>query len=907
LEFSATADPEPDWGFSVQLSATVQDSPPAITLHWEPDQFGSLGYTVYRKSKTAASWGTPIASLAGSALNYTDTSVAVGPTYEYQVINQRSVGAFETNTTLNSLAFGYIYSGINADLIENRGTMVLLVATNATASLTTELARLESDLIGDGWQVIRHDVSANDTPAHCRSLVIADYNANPGTVNGVFLFGHVPILQSGMVNYDGHGARPMPADGYYADMDGNWSGSPSFLPSDLELMIGRVDLADMPGAGAPTPWPNETELLRNYLNKDHAWRFKQFQVPRRALIGDRFGTFEGETRATSGYRNFEPFVGPGNIELADTSDAATPDQRWISLLTTHSYLWTYGNGGGQDTSISELGLHGQYNDVWSTDMRVNDPHAVFFMLEGSHFGNWDHTDDVLRAVLATPTMGLIACTISGRPEWYCHHVGLGEPIGYGARVSMNNSTLYQDTTNEFARAVYVDLMGDPSLRIDQVAPPGNLGAGVNGGVVTLSWSPSTDGVAGYHVYRSSSTRGPFTRLTSSLVNSTFFNDTTAPVGDSTYMVRAVTLQSNPSGSYFNPSQGAFVTATVSSSGDTNNSGSFVLNPGTYNGLFYESDQIRQSSAGSFSVTVNPKASYSGRLQLDNRRYSFSGKVSSTGQATNSVTRGRQTPLTVQISLGTGDETNRIFGTISDGTWVANLSGDQTQFSNRGNPCPWAGNYTLLIPGIADNPSQPAGDSFATVRVAANGQATAAITLADNTKASQSAMIATDGSWPVYAALGANQGSLVGWLIFADRTSHDISGVLNWMKPASARSRYYPGGFGLETVATGSHYQAPSRTDRILNLDNATLTFSGGNLASDFAAQIAIGAGSRVTSSDTNGLKMSFSVSNGRFAGSVKNPTTSKPMPFNGVVLQKSTSGGGFLLGTNQTIRVDLGP
>src|SRR6266850_1240467 len=253
---------EPDWGFCVQLSATVQTSPPQITLQWEPDEFGSDGYTVYRKSKTATSWGNPIATLPGSALTYTDTTVTVGATYEYQVLNQRSGGA---------LAYGYIYSGINAGLIEDRGTMVLLVATNATSGLGSELARLESDLIGDGWQVIRHDVSSNDTPAHCRSLVISDYNANPGSVNAVFLFGHVPILQSGMVNYDGHGARPMAADGYYGDVDGDWSSSPSFLPSDLELMVGRADLTDLPGAAITNGWPNETELLRNYVNKDHKW------------------------------------------------------------------------------------------------------------------------------------------------------------------------------------------------------------------------------------------------------------------------------------------------------------------------------------------------------------------------------------------------------------------------------------------------------------------------------------------------------------------------------------------------------------------------------------------------------------------------------------------------------------
>src|SRR5436190_9877595 len=132
VSFNIHAAPEPDWGFSVQLSAVVQASPPHITLQWEPDEFGAVSYTIYRKSKTSNSWGNPIASLPGSALNYTDTAVGVGSTYEYQVIEQRSGAG-------GALAYGYIYSGINADLIDNRGTIVLLVATNSTASLGTEL------------------------------------------------------------------------------------------------------------------------------------------------------------------------------------------------------------------------------------------------------------------------------------------------------------------------------------------------------------------------------------------------------------------------------------------------------------------------------------------------------------------------------------------------------------------------------------------------------------------------------------------------------------------------------------------------------------------------------------------------------------------------------------------------
>jgi hypothetical protein len=213
--------------------------------------------------------------------------------------------------------------------------------------------------------------------------------------------------------------------------------------------------------------------------------------------------------------------------------------------------------------MSAMGNHGQYFDVWSTDLVQQDAKAVFFMLEGSWMGNWDHTDDLLRSVLAVPTMGLACCCIAGHPHAYYHHMGLGEPIGYGVRLTMNNSTLYRNQSNEFARAIYIELLGDPTLRLDQIAPPANLSASASGSSVTLNWSPSADSVVGYHVYRATSLNGPFTRLTASLTSSTSFNDTSVPPGSYTYMVRAVALQINPSGSYYNPSQGVFVNTSVS--------------------------------------------------------------------------------------------------------------------------------------------------------------------------------------------------------------------------------------------------------------------------------------------------------------------------------------------------------
>jgi hypothetical protein len=215
--------------------------------------------------------------------------------------------------------------------------------------------------------------------------------------------------------------------------------------------------------------------------------------------------------------------------------------------------------------MSAMGVHGQYYDAWSTDIVGQDAKAVFFMIEGSWMGNWDHTDNFMRSVLATPSMGLTCCCIAGHPHAYYHHMGLGEPIGYGIRLSMNNSTLYRSQSNDFARAIYIELLGDPTLRLEPIAPPSNLSAAANGNGVVLNWAPSTDSVAGYHVYRATSPTGPFTRVTGSLISGTSFTDLNVPAGSYTYMIRAVALQTNPSGSYYNPSQGVFASVSVSAS------------------------------------------------------------------------------------------------------------------------------------------------------------------------------------------------------------------------------------------------------------------------------------------------------------------------------------------------------
>ncbi len=568
---------EATWNYAVQVTASVQASPAKITLNWTQDSSSTpSSYTVYRKAAGATGWGSGT-SLPGSALTYTDTNVTAGTAYEYQIV--RAASGYS--------AYGYIQAGVDVALVENRGKLLLVVDNTHAAALATELTRLQNDLRGDGWTVVRIDVSRTATPASVKSQIKSAYSADPANVKSVFLFGHVPVPYSGLLSPDGHPDHhgAWPADVYYGDMDGNWTDSTvnytqsqntdkvdaaritnkpgdgkfdqTTLPSAVELQVGRVDLSNMPGLTAwnsPATFPSELELLRQYLNKDHNFRHRKMNVQRRAIVGDYFGVRNGEAFAASGYRAAAPLVGSDKITNLNVQHN---DQRgvWVPALAATDYLLAYGCGAGSYRTIAGLGNVGQYKDTNTVEMVSNDIHGVFNMLFGSWLGDWDHEDSALRAPLATKTNGLVAVW-SGRPHWFIHPLGLGETIGAAARMTQNNTDQYRNQQNNAKNQIHVALMGDPTLRLHPVAPPASVGGTVSGSNVTLTWAPSPDAVMGYHVYRAASDTAAFTRLTNSVVTGSSYVDAGAPSG-AVYMVRAIKREVSPSGSYINGSQGLF--------------------------------------------------------------------------------------------------------------------------------------------------------------------------------------------------------------------------------------------------------------------------------------------------------------------------------------------------------------
>lgn len=507
----------------VQITAQTQVKPPAITIHWSTVTKVKQ-CTVHRRAEGAGRW-TQIAAPDSAATSITDTNVRAGVRYEYKILCER-----DENT-----AFGYVFAAIEAPLVDTRGKIVLLVDDTMAAPLKPELDRLIEDLTGDGWTVLRHDVPRTATPSQVKAVIKADYTDDPAGVKSVFILGHLPMFMSASINPDGHNKRPWPADAYYAGLVGNeWTdGQMTKAATPFELAVGRVDMSDLP-AFAPL---TEIDLMKRYLDKDHNYRHKLFAVQQKAIVDDNFHSYAGGP-ARVGWYSFVPIVGTGNVTAAKWADAVpTP------------YLWAYGCGPGSYTSCGGV--------VTTQQLTTVDP-AVFTFLFGSYFGQWDEKDVLLRAELATPKYGL-TCAWGDWPDWYIHHMALGETIGFSALQSENNG--YTPGRSKYAGgkscALQFGLMGDPTLRAFMIAPPGELKATVGRERrVDLSWAASAEKVLGYHVYRASKPSGPYTRLTEKVTSKLQFRDARPLSGPNYYMVRAIALQVTPSGSFYNASQGS---------------------------------------------------------------------------------------------------------------------------------------------------------------------------------------------------------------------------------------------------------------------------------------------------------------------------------------------------------------
>lgn len=523
----------------IDVDAVVTNSPsPQVTFTWD-SQADWATIEIARREMgtrgTASPWDVR-ATISHPNITFTDT-VEPGVVHEYRLRRPYNE-AYSPYREVSS----FVAVALDAPLVDDRGGVLLVVDNTLAEKLATELAQLEMDLAGDGWTVERLDFSRHGSaqPSDLRAAVSNAWAASNGNLKSLYLFGHLPVVKSGFINPDGHGSRPHAADGYYADADGEWTDvgtytgtsenlpgdgiyDPSLFPGALELMPGRVDFANMPSYRK-----HETEYLRDYIHKSHAFRHGQrTEVSRRGLWRSDYLWPE---------RNWiKPLFGTENI----TNVAFQPE------LSTNAYLFAIDSGvpGGANPNYTAM------------------PNKLVFGINfASYKQEWDRADNEMRGLLAQPDWGL-TCAWGARPSWFFHHMGAGLTAGYSAMRSMDNTSSDYMPCGDYSgllRYVHSAMMGDPTLRLHPVAPPEAVAVSKDGDAAVLTWSASPDAaLLGYHVYASTNRLGPYERLTAEPIESLCYTNASPPAAEHWYQVRTVKREATPAAVYTNASQGVF--------------------------------------------------------------------------------------------------------------------------------------------------------------------------------------------------------------------------------------------------------------------------------------------------------------------------------------------------------------
>ncbi|MGV3772053.1 MAG: hypothetical protein ACO1QB_04065 [Verrucomicrobiales bacterium] len=588
----------------------------SIHLQWSPPPAGWEGdkVTIFKKLFSDSHWSTIIGQYSTNfPTSLIDTNITLGSLYEYKVL-------YTTNDLGDDFAvgLGLISGGLKLAPVHSRGKLLILTDSSQRAEISNELSTLKNSFASDGWTVVEREIERGrswvesgykDQVLQVKSIIKAENSIPSEPVKQLFLVGNIVVPYSGGYwapdghnnsSFGGDHSGAWPTDLYFVDMlTDDWGDaisdtSPDFssndnLPGDgkwdltgipqstnnypaLKFPVGRVDLRGM------TVFTNETEtsLLKKYLVKDQNFRKKinntvyarnaalQTAIP----ITDATNSF---ARTMYGLFGQPPLVVTG-MEIED-------------YLATNAVLWANVAGAGN--------FHGfeMYYQPVSQDL-VNPFKTVFLTSFGSWFGDWNNdsfNDIFLKAPLSgTDTLiniwyGSDGGVASGMAM---QSMGFGETVGNSFTRSISGRHLYMwdglASGNYYDVPIYVSILGDPTLRLHVLAPPSNLNVAITNTTATITWSASPDQGTldtneGYFVYRSSSTKGPFTLLNSTPLTGTSYA-TTVDASKPFYMVRLCKLESNTgTGSYYNLSEGWFNNMRLSDSVLLTNNSIFQFN------------------------------------------------------------------------------------------------------------------------------------------------------------------------------------------------------------------------------------------------------------------------------------------------------------------------------------------
>ncbi|MEO8429038.1 MAG: VCBS repeat-containing protein [Verrucomicrobiota bacterium] len=483
--------------------------------------------------------------------------------------------------------------------------------TDALATFQKDLVgdgwRVTAVRLGNSSNPVRHDdINWGSNPQRIQTVKDEIAARKASDTACIIIIGHLAIPYSGTTGVDGHNDVPLnrpdhqgawPADMYYGDLQswpdtdqnlhtnidfpdnstflGDKKFDPNFFgrycdptdplcpPAKLEYAVGRIDFARLPQLGTDTianhPTGAEIDLLVKYFTKNHKyrWRLAPFPLNERGVV---YGTFSYNQQLVAlnhvtdesntilyenAVRNCWRFYGsgPGKLMCGDPYFQNSESSTWGFLAGPGAY-----DGISMEAGGGGIGPDWEHRSSQLANYSIQPP-VAFYVFLGSYFGDWNIGTNFMRATLAQPNYPL-AVMWTRYAQWRFAQMALGEHLGTGLTNMVNEPVALGESMAADQRRELI-ILGDPTLRLDTLAPPTGVTKIISGSQATLNWNSVTN--FAYYIYKGTDTlAGPFNTLLA--INPARPYTRSHQAGD-VYMVRAVQIKATGSGSYYNISQG----------------------------------------------------------------------------------------------------------------------------------------------------------------------------------------------------------------------------------------------------------------------------------------------------------------------------------------------------------------
>lgn len=361
--------------------------------------------------------------------------------------------------------------------------------------------------------------------------------------------------------------------------------------------------------------------------------------------------------------------------------------------------------------------------------------------------------------------------------------------------------------------------------------------------------------------------------------------------------------------------------------------------GSYNGLITPTGAAApggnaNNASGLFTATVSKTGSFTAKLLIGGTTISVKGVFANNGEArfspsnatTLAVASKGKTPVQFgNLELVIDQPSAKITGTLGTASTV---DADRAAFDGKTSLVDAAflankGKFTTVLPSEAQpvltTALFPQGDGVGTITVSKTGKVSLVGKLADGSAIKAAATISKDYTFPLFAALYKNKGSLAGnvTMSLADIANANADSDLSaddmlWLRPADAKQKHYPAGWpdGVQVDLLAASFRAAQKGDATsafpgLGADdlvngNADVQFADGKLSSMIDVSVNIAVNNKVTNAPATdkSFKVSFSPTNGTVGGTFTHSDGSKPK-FIAIIYQKGANPGayGYFLST----------